>query len=206
MKLSLRLLGCVTLGSFVVFTACGDDDDAPSPGAGSHHGGAKSDGGEPAAHAGEPAAHGGAGHGHGPVALECEVLGELCHAADTGEGAAADCHELGHENNAATCEREFAGCVATCTDPDGAGGATSNPEADPHCAALGSLCHFADTGSGTAHDCHELGHENNAAKCAEEFDACATFCLAAIEELEAGVGGAGGAGGDASAGGVGGAG
>jgi hypothetical protein len=217
MKSSVRLcLGLVAVSSFVVLTACSDDDDDGSPGsgAGSHQGGADAEGGEPAVHGGAPTAHGGAGQagedGHGQVTLECKVLGELCHAADTGEGAASDCHELGHVGDAETCASEFAGCVATCTDSNGAGGAGGGggTDQDPHCAALGSLCHAADTGSGTAHDCHELGHTNNAADCAEGFDACATFCLAALEELEAGAGGAasgGAASGGAASGGAGGA-
>lgn len=209
MKSSVRsCLGLVALSSFAVFTACGDDDATPSADAGSHQGGAKSAGGEPSAHAGESAAHGGQGQagrdGHADGAIVCEVLGELCHAADEGEGAARDCHEVGHKGNAAACEAEFAGCIAACTDDDGAGGAAGTG-VDARCAALGELCHVADTGEGTAHDCHQIGHDGNAAACAEAFDDCAVFCLEAREELEAGEGGAGGAAAGGAPGGAGGA-
>jgi hypothetical protein len=208
MKSSVRFgLGLVAFSSFVVLAACSDDEGegAPSSGAGSHQGGNADDGGEPAAQGGEPAAQGGGqgGLGHGQAALECQVLGELCHAADSGEGRAHDCHELGHVGDVATCATEFAGCVATCTDSSGAGGA-GHADQDPHCAALGALCHLADTGSGRAHDCHEVGHANDAEICAQQFDACATFCLDELESIEMTNGGA--SGGGAASGGASGAG
>lgn len=193
----------MVLGSLAIAPACSDDGDTTT-GAG----GAESGGGEPAAHAGEPAAHAGAGQGgtegHGASGIVCQVLGELCHAADAGEGKAHDCHELGHKGNVATCEAEFPSCIATCTDAGGGTGGASGTDIDPRCAALGELCHVADTGEGQAHDCHEIGHEGNAAACADAFDACATFCLQAREELESGAGGAGG-GVSATSGGAGGA-
>jgi hypothetical protein len=139
--------------------------------------------------------------------LICEVIGELCHEADTGSGPGHDCHQLGHVGNADACVEGFDGCVALCTGEDegtgGAGGA--GPALDAHCAALGELCHgLAD--AGPVQECHELGHVGNAANCAAEFDNCATLCLAAHEALEEGVGGAGAggvsSGGATSAGGV----
>lgn len=220
MKSRVRFgLGLMALTTFAIVTACGDDDDSsPTPSAGSHAGGAKSDGGEPAAHAGEPAAHGGAdgqgGAGHTEAPVICKVLGELCHEADSGEGASHECHELGHVGNVATCEQEFDGCIAICTHDEGAGGSGSGgagPSIDSRCAALGELCHPVDDG-GKGTECHEVGHKGNAAACAAEFEDCAAFCLEAREALEpegeggapAGQGGAGGA--AAAVGGAGGAG
>lgn len=119
---------------------------------------------------------------------QCRVLGELCHEADTGSGPAHECHELGHVNDAAACVEGFSGCVETCVE--GSAGE------EPLCAALGELCHAVDDETGPLHECHELGHVNDAAVCAAEFDRCAELCLAAREELEHGhgAGGAGGAG------------
>jgi hypothetical protein len=110
-------------------------------------------------------------------------LGELCHAADSGEGAAQECHELGHVADGDACALGFAGCVETCVD-ESAG-------EEPLCAALGELCHAVDDEDGPLHDCHELGHVNDSAVCAAEFDHCAEICLAAREELEQGAGGSG---------------
>ena len=146
--------------------------------------------------------HGGAVE-HGEGAVICEVIGELCHAADTGSGPAHDCHEVGHVGNAEGCAEAFDGCIALCTgDDEGTGGAGgSGPVPDAHCAALGELCHGVDDGDGPLHDCHEVGHVGNAAGCAEAFDDCATQCLAAHEALEEGAGG-GGAGGVSGTGGA----
>lgn len=117
---------------------------------------------------------------------QCEVLGELCHAADTGSGAAHECHELGHVADGDACIEGFAGCVEACVD--GSAGQ------EPLCAALGELCHAVDDEDGPLHECHELGHVNDRAVCASEFDRCAELCLVAREGLEHGAGGAGGAG------------
>ena len=83
-----------------------------------------------------------------------------------------------------------------CIDPSGAGDVSAE----------------LDDGTGKGAECHEVGHEGNAAACAAAFDDCATFCLEAREALEpegeggapAGQGGAGGA--PAAVGGAGGAG
>jgi hypothetical protein len=192
MKPSVRVcLGLIAASAALAFAGCGDDD-AASPGAG----GAAAQGGE--AHAGGAAAG----------ALTCEVIGELCHEADTGSGPAHDCHETGHVGHVDACAQAFDGCVALCvSDDDGAGGAAAGvggagPAPDGHCAALGELCHPVDDSNGPLHDCHELGHIGNAAQCAASFDDCAQRCLAAREELEAGTGGAAGAPGSSGAGGV----
>lgn len=159
------------VGSALAFAGCGDDDDdSPVGGAG-----APGQGGEPSGNAGA-----------GPVAsgdAQCRVLGELCHAAESGEGAASECHELGHVGDGAACIAGFAGCVETCVE-DSAG-------EEPLCAALGELCHAVDDETGPLHACHELGHVNDEAVCAAEFDHCAEICLKAREELEHGEGGAG---------------
>jgi len=187
MKSSVRVcLSVLAVGSLFAFAGCGDDDD-----------GMKANEGGSSSHAGS-----GSG-GASDAAIECRVIGELCHEADTGTGPGHDCHEVGHEGVAAACAKEFAGCIQTCvTEPGagGAGGAGSAP--DPRCAALGELCHEVGLQPGPLHDCHEVGHEGVAAACAAEFDSCATQCLAARELLEAGEGAGGGAGGVTSAGGA----
>ena len=209
MKSTVRLsLGLLTFSSFLAFTACGDDDDdVPQGGAGtgseagspssSHggtgtvepgHGGSEAKGGE---------AHGGGGHGDAPVL--CQVLGSLCHDADTGSGVGHDCHQVGHVGELEACEEEFAGCIGFCvegaTGEGGAGGGASADQ-DSKCAALGSLCHPIETGIGQ--ECHEVGHEGDATACAERFDECAHFCLEERSKLpEHGAGGAGGGAGGA---------
>lgn len=200
-------LGLVVVSSLFAFAGCGDDDDG-GPGAGGEaaHGGATSHGG--AATHGGAAGHAGEAHGHGGdarAALECKVLGQLCHEADSGTGTAHECHETGHQGKADACAQEFAGCIAFCTgDGAGSGGAGgSGPAEDAHCAALGELCHLADA-DGPVQACHELGHVNNAAQCAAAFDDCAKLCLAARAELQAGAGG-NSTGGVSSGGGAGGA-
>jgi hypothetical protein len=202
-------LGLVALSSLFAFAACGDDDDdgagngaaageaseagAPSQGGGGH-------GGRGGSTSLPDAGAGGAVPGEG--SLECQVLGELCHAADTEPGPAHDCHEVGHVGNAAACEAEFAGCVGICTDADigggGAGGAGAGD--DPKCAALGSLCHEAGEIDAEAKECHEVGHVGNAANCAASFDSCATLCLAILDTIEGGGEGGAHAGGASSGG------
>jgi len=195
MKSSMRVgLGLLAASVALAFGGCSDDEPAVSGSGGSAgHAGA--------AHAGNPSA---AGATDG--AVTCEVIGELCHEADTGSGPGHDCHELGHEGHATACAAGFDDCIALCVhDDDGAGGAEAGgagPAPDAHCTALGELCHPVDDASGPLHECHEVGHIGNAAKCAAEFDGCATLCLAAREELEAGAAGAGGGTGAAGAGGV----
>jgi hypothetical protein len=168
-------LGLVAVVSLFAFAGCGDDDDS-SPGTA----GTASHGGT----GGSSTANGGADDG----SVECQVIGELCHEADSSTGPAHDCHEVGHEGDGAACLSEFASCVATCVPSEGAGGAGP----DPRCAALGELCHPVDDETGPLHDCHELGHENDGEKCATLFHDCSLLCLAAREGLEAGMGGTAG--------------
>lgn len=197
-------LGLITLSSLFAFAACSDDDDGGGEAGRASHGGSAGSTSRPEAGSHE----GGAAHGEGSV--ECKVIGELCHAADTGSGAAHDCHEVGHVGHAEDCTVQFASCVGVCTETDvgagGTGGAGSGG-GDPKCAALGSLCHEAGEIDVDAQECHELGHEGNAAACADGFEACAMLCLAVLEQVEAGAGGAaaGGAGAGGAADGAGGA-
>jgi hypothetical protein len=178
LKLGLWLLSSAMLG----FAGCSDDDAS---------------GGAPA-QAG--AAPGGNAQGQGGSAsdgsVECAVLGELCHEADTGPGPAHDCHEVGHEGEGTQCLLAFADCARTCV-PEGAGG--SGAGIDPRCATLGELCHPVDDETGPLHECHEIGHDGDASACAAAFTDCASRCLAARESAEIPVGGA--AGSSASAGG-----
>ncbi len=48
------------------------------------------------------------------------------------------------------------------------------------CDGLGSTCHVVDTGSGAAHECHELGHAGDQAACGEQRAACIDTCGSAI--------------------------
>jgi hypothetical protein len=99
----------------------------------------------------------------------------------------------------------FAGCDDDGTNNPGRGGGGAGdgragqggdahghgggPALELECKVLGRLCHEADTGSGTAQECHEVGHEGHADACAEAFDGCIAFCTA-----DEGTGGGGGAG------------
>lgn len=164
-------------GALLAFPGCGDDDDSAGNAGGS------------AGHAGS--ATGGAPDGAGGAgsdgSIECRVMGTLCHEADTGSGAAHDCHEVGHEGEGSACLAEFAGCINTCVEEAPA----DLSLADARCAALGELCHPVDDTDGPLHDCHVLGESGN---CASGFAACAELCLAAREAAAGGEGGAGGGG------------
>lgn len=88
------------------------------------------------------------------------------------------------------------GCPAAEVTPDAAATAdapvstadapvsTSDAPASarPSCDALFIACHDADTGSGPAHECHELGHEESTteAACAAELTRCTMLCEAAL--------------------------
>jgi hypothetical protein len=163
MKSSLRIgLVVFAFGAFV-FTACGDNDHSLNVTPGNSGANGSEDGASVDSR------------------LQCQVLGELCHEADTGSGPAHDCHEVGHDGVAKNCVEEFTSCTFSCVDV-GAGGAASRPDA--LCAALGELCHEVDDLDGPLHECHEAGHDGVAATCAERFDSCATQCLAARAKLE----------------------
>ncbi len=45
------------------------------------------------------------------------------------------------------------------------------------CCLLGAICHVVGTAVDPDVDrCHQIGHENDQAVCAEEFDACLHVC------------------------------
>jgi hypothetical protein len=68
----------------------------------------------------------------------------------------------------------FAAPMATA----GAACSSSTPSADPtgSCREIARACHPHDTGSGIAHECHELGHDGNDALCAPRRDECLAAC------------------------------
>lgn len=99
------------------------------------------------------------------AALQCEVMGSLCHDAETEAGE--ECHHLGHDGPPNACVAEFASCLDLCLD-HGAG-------EDPFCRAIGSVCHDSESAAGQA--CHDLGHDGDAVACRREFDGCARLCL-----------------------------
>lgn len=242
-KIVQRSLG-IAATSFFVAVGCGDDDDS-SPnstgGAGGQStGGSSAKGGAGAATGGASTGGkstggattggtnaggmtvGGGGAGGSPDTTECEVIGELCHAADDGDGPLHDCHELGHSNDPAVCRERFGSCITQCLAVDdghggaggggGVGGAAGAAGAagagghgghtqSPYCLALGELCHPVSSVSAALQECHELGHIGDAAVCEAQFTECATQCLAAREAAEgAGGASAGGAGGMSSGG------
>lgn len=161
----------------MVAVAC-SDDESPAPGpdaaAGSSTGGANG--------SAEPAV--------------CEVLGTLCHDADSGPGKVGECHDVGHAADEAACRSEFSSCISACVaSEEGAAGAPSAPVDNPYCQALGELCHFVnDEGTPTA-DCHELGHVGNEPDCIKSFDACVPVCLTKRDAEPTGHTEGGGAGG-----------
>jgi hypothetical protein len=64
------------------------------------------------------------------------------------------------------------------TPAAGAGG-ESHGAGSAECEAIGRLCHEADTGSGTASECHSTGHEGEAAACNAIFESCIDTCVPA---------------------------
>lgn len=118
-------------------------------------------------------------------------MGELCHAVDSGDGRAHECHEVGHEGDGERCLPQFAGCVALCTGDE----AEQLSLEQARCSALGELCHPVDDRTGPLHDCHLLGERGDPGACSVAFDDCARLCLQARELLDEGSGGAGGRGG-----------
>ena len=103
------------------------------------------------------------------AALQCEVMGPLCHDAESDAGQA--CHELGHAGTPDQCVARFSGCMDLCLGSD---------DGDPFCRTLGMLCHGLGD-DGPLHACHELGHDDDPAVCRESFNECAELCLAARE-------------------------
>ena len=52
--------------------------------------------------------------GEGLKSADCETITEACHHFDTGSGKPHDCHELAHDDNAATCKAQLTECLAAC--------------------------------------------------------------------------------------------
>jgi hypothetical protein len=53
----------------------------------------------------------------------------------------------------------------------------SGHDTPAECEEIGDACHAFDTGSGTAHDCHENAHEEwSAAECTANRALCLTAC------------------------------
>lgn len=81
------------------------------------------------------------------------------------------------------------------------GGAESTPEASTTpltpaeqeaeglalCCQLGALCHpgLKDPIGGLVYNCHQLGHENDPASCASQFDECMVACLGGRDTQDA---------------------
>lgn len=108
--------------------------------------------------------------GHVGPGESCTEIVEHCHSVDTGVGEIAECHALGHDGPAEMCDARVAECVALCDAADVDGGP---PDA---CDMLGHQCHPFDTGSGPAHDCHELGHAGDLAACEAMLASCLMTC------------------------------
>jgi hypothetical protein len=66
------------------------------------------------------------------------------------------------------------GCGEEEEDEHGGGG-DHDPES-PSCAEIMDVCHAADEGSGPAHDCHDVAHDDVEADCAAQKDACLAIC------------------------------
>ena len=203
-RLVRRSLGVLST-SLLIAVGCGDDDDSDTTNTGgaatsggAHAGGTTSGAGT---HSGGTGGLSGGGVGGASESSECQVVGELCHEADTGVGPAHDCHELGHSGDTAACHESFASCIAVCVEDEGGegtGGASGGGQS-PYCLALGELCHPVASVSAALEECHEIGHIGDAPVCAMQFEECAKACLAAREEAE---GGGSGSAGGMSAGGA----
>lgn len=68
------------------------------------------------------------------------------------------------------------GSLFLCTacgddDPEEEHGAMS-----PACIDISEACHAADTGSGPAHDCHEIAHDDVEDDCAAALPGCVAAC------------------------------
>jgi hypothetical protein len=209
-----RILGLSALSSVALLLplpACGGDD-APDDGAGGASSGGGSSGGASSGGATTSGAsssgtggavNGAGGEQHGSGSAQCLALGMICHGVDDGDGPLAECHDIGHIGEPSACAEHFDDCITMCIEAaeghgeggaghGGAGGeAPHHPETSDLCTFLGSFCHEVDDGDGPLHECHELGHDGDAAECQERAAECVTMCAAAMD----GHGGAGGHGG-----------
>lgn len=53
----------------------------------------------------------------------------------------------------------------------------SHEPTSPSCVELSETCHEADTGSGPAHDCHEIAHHDDEDECAAALVDCQSVCM-----------------------------
>ncbi|MDQ3032437.1 MAG: hypothetical protein M3Y87_08485 [Myxococcota bacterium] len=110
---------------------------------------------------------GDAGHGAGGA---CDEIVEHCHSVGSASAEADACHELGHDGPVASCEARRAECVAIC---DAVAEDAGPPDA---CETISHTCHAFDTGSGPAHECHELGHASDVGACEAALAGCLMTC------------------------------
>lgn len=66
--------------------------------------------------------------------------------------------------------------VFGCGDDDDEDDQHGEALVSPSCAEISESCHVADTGSGPAHDCHELAHEDVESDCVLAKEACLVSC------------------------------
>lgn len=120
--------------------------------------------------------------GHVGPGESCTAIVEACHPVDVGTGEISVCHDLGHSGPSEMCDARRVECVALCTAAASDGGhldaavAESDAAVANICTMLGSLCHHYDTGSGPAHECHEVGHAGDLAACEAMAESCMTIC------------------------------
>lgn len=62
--------------------------------------------------------------------------------------------------------------LSGCGDDEG----SPHDDLEPDCKAIVDACHSVDPGSGPAHECHEIGEANNAARCTEHLPSCRSAC------------------------------
>lgn len=121
---------------------------------------------------------------------DCDAIVDRCHPLDPGSGPIHECHETAEsrETSNAMCAAQRASCFAICVATDGGADASTDASADagprdPVCALIGSRCHpYDDHDGGVGHQCHELGHANDASSCASRQ----AECLAACPETDGG--------------------
>jgi hypothetical protein len=65
-------------------------------------------------------------------------------------------------------------------DDGGDGGKGGAEAAADKCCELGAICHVVgDNVDAEVEACHELGHENNADACADDYERCLAICQGA---------------------------
>jgi hypothetical protein len=68
---------------------------------------------------------------------------------------------------------------------DSPGGLGGNNGSIDQCCILGALCHVAGGDvDPEVEECHQIGHKNDAAECAAEFDRCHELCEGTNDEPE----------------------